>query len=368
MPSIFVKDDLRASVEAATGGQITVLYTDSGQPSYMNVIPKFNVQDIDPDLGTGIHPAFIVNGIEKSEIFIGTYQGIVKNGELLSLPGVNPRVSANFDTFRNWAKANGPGWHIITNAEWMAIALWCWKNGFMPRGNNQYGRDHSSQWETARRVNGAAPGDTEGNGRAYTGSGPASWRHNGQSSGIADLNGNIWEWLAGYRLIDGEIQVLPNNDAADSSKDHSRDSPLWRAIKASDGTLVAPGSAGTLKYDSQSEGEEGRVGLPILSDTVTKRNGPVGENGYLGYVSSLFETLLVKNGLNVPAIAKVLGFAPVGAGLANDSVSMRNYGERLPLAGGSYGSASGAGVFARTLSLPRTHVSSNNGARPAYVL
>ena len=92
MPSIFVKDDLRASVEAATGGKVTVLYTASGQPSYMNVIPKFNLEDIDAGLGSGVHPAFIVGGVEKSELFIGTYQGINKNGEFLSLPGVDPTV------------------------------------------------------------------------------------------------------------------------------------------------------------------------------------------------------------------------------------------------------------------------------------
>jgi len=40
MPSIFVKDDLRASVEAASGGRQTVLYTALGQPTYMNIIPQ----------------------------------------------------------------------------------------------------------------------------------------------------------------------------------------------------------------------------------------------------------------------------------------------------------------------------------------
>lgn len=73
--TIFIKDDLRASVEAATGGLVTVLYTAAGHPSYMNVIPKFNLQDIDPALGTGVHPAFIVNGVEKSELFIGQHVG-----------------------------------------------------------------------------------------------------------------------------------------------------------------------------------------------------------------------------------------------------------------------------------------------------
>ena len=66
----FLKDTLRESVEAATGGKVTVLYDDKGYPSYMNVIPKFKVEDIDASLGTGVHPAFIVGGVEKSEIFI----------------------------------------------------------------------------------------------------------------------------------------------------------------------------------------------------------------------------------------------------------------------------------------------------------
>jgi len=369
MPTIFVKDDLRASVEAATGGLVTVLYTATGHPSYMNIIPKFNLQDIDPALGTGVHPAFIVNGVEKSEIFIGQHAGIVKDGNLLSLPGVDPRASATFDSFYNWAKANGPGWHIVTNAEWMAIALWCRKNGFLPRGNNQYGRDHASKWETARRVFGGTIGEVEGNGRTYTGSGPASWRHNGQSSGIADLNGNVWEWLGGYRLLDGEIQILPNNDAADSTKDHSRTSTLWKAIRASDGALVAPGSAGTLKFDAQNAGDTGHHGSPVLSDTVTKRNGAVGDDEHTpGYTSGNFESIQIKNGLNVPAIAKALGIAPIGTGLGGNWTAVRNYGERLPLAGGYCGGAAGAGLFARYLSYARAYQGGDVGARPAYVL
>jgi len=78
MPTIFIKDDFRAAVEAASGGRQTVLYTAQGQPSVMNIIPAFNLQDIDPSLGTGVHPAFVVGGVQKSQIFVGTYQGIAK--------------------------------------------------------------------------------------------------------------------------------------------------------------------------------------------------------------------------------------------------------------------------------------------------
>lgn len=363
--TIFIKDDLRASVEAASGGLVTVLYTAAGHPSYMNVIPKFNLQDIDPSLGTGVHPAFIVNGVEKSEIFIGQHVGCVKDGNLLSIPGAVPQVSASFDTFLGWAAANGPGWHVMTNAEWAAIALWCWKNGTMPRGNNQYGRDIGSPWETARRVDGGTVGDATGNGRSYTGSGPASWRHNGQANGIADLNGNVWEWAGGIRLNNGEIQVLANNDAADNTKDQSSTSALWKAIKASDGSLVAPGTAGTLKYDAA--GANG-TGGNILSDTVTSRSGNVNESDNVNGTSQPFENMGLKAGLTVPAIAKALCLYPAVAGLGSDNFWMRNHGERLPLAGGCCYSGASAGVFARDLGDARALVHSSVGARPAYVL
>ena len=145
----------------------------------------------------------------------------------------------------------------------------------MPRGNNNWGRDIGSPWEVARRVDGGTPGDASGNGRHYTGSGPASWRHNGQSSGIADLNGNDVGMDRRLAPQQRRNQVLANNDAADNTKDQSRTSTLWKAIKASDGTLVAPGTAGTLKYDAT--GANG-TGGNVLSDTVTSRSGNVDED------------------------------------------------------------------------------------------
>ena len=90
MTTVFVPDDLRASVEGATGGQCTVLYTQHGMPSYFHVFPKFNLEDIDPDLGSGPHPAFIINGLEVPQLFVGMFQGVVKNDELLSHPQLAP--------------------------------------------------------------------------------------------------------------------------------------------------------------------------------------------------------------------------------------------------------------------------------------
>ncbi|MFG8081230.1 SUMF1/EgtB/PvdO family nonheme iron enzyme [Pseudomonas aeruginosa] len=369
MPTILIKDDLRRSVEAATGGQMTVLYTATKQPTYMNVFYRQNLEDIDPELGTGVDPAFIVNGVEKSELFIGAYPGIVKNGELISLPGVDPAASRNFDSFLTAARACGPGFHLVTNAEWMAIARWCRKNGFLPRGNTYYGRSSDVPLETGRRVDGAATGTTTGTPRTLTGSGPMAWRHNNTAGGISDLCGNVWEWLAGYRIVDGEIQIIQNNDAAAHTIDLSKTSTLWKAIRASDGALVAPGTAGTLKYDGIVAGTTGAHGAPRLSDAVTVRHGTVGDDTHTpGYCSGSFEALSVKEGLNVPNIARILGIAPPGAGLGSDSIWVRNYGERLPLAGGYYSSGASAGVFARNLLYARAHVSGSVGARPAFFL
>ena len=66
--TILIKDSLRQSVEAASGGEQTVLYTAKGQPTYMNIIQKFDLSTIDASL-SGIHPAFIVNGVEKPVTF-----------------------------------------------------------------------------------------------------------------------------------------------------------------------------------------------------------------------------------------------------------------------------------------------------------
>lgn len=231
--TISIPDALRQAVEAASGGRNTVLYDAKGYPSIMVVIPKFNLQDIDESLGTGVHPAFIVNGVEKSEIFIGKFQAKVHDGVALSLPGQDPTVNVNFDQALNYCKAKGQGWHLMTRAEWAAIALWCWKNGFQPRGNTNYGRSSDQPYETGRRVDGGTPGSTSGTPRTLTGSGPASWYHDNTPFGIADMCGNVWEWNAGMRLNNGEIQILPNNDAADNTKDQSSTSTLWRAILVS---------------------------------------------------------------------------------------------------------------------------------------
>lgn len=370
MPTIFIKDDLRAAVEAASGGRQTVLYTAKGQPSYMNVVPKFNLEDVADtvgSLGAGVHPAFIVNGVEKSEFFYGSYPGVIKNGELLSLPSVAATRGSTFDAFHSTARANGSGWHISTNAEWAALLLWCHKNGFIPRGNDNYGRSADSNFESGRRLDGQAPGLVTGDASTLSGSGPASWRHDNSSSGISDLVGNVWEWQGGMRLLDGEIHVIPNNDAA--TADLSSGSSAWKAVRLSDGALVAPGTAGTAKFDSPAATTSGDGGNPIISDVIVNRNGALNDGTDApGILLGIFNSVSVKAGVTVPPLLRALGLHSHKDVSDSDRVYLRNYGERISMRGGDFVLGSAAGQRALYMRHTRSYAGGTIGARPAFVL
>ncbi|TDE34121.1 SUMF1/EgtB/PvdO family nonheme iron enzyme [Antarcticimicrobium sediminis] len=356
--TISTPDALRQSVEAASGGVNTVLYDAKGYPSVMCIIPRFNIEDIDPALGSGTHPAFVVNGVPKSEIFIGKFLAHIHDNHALSLPGHDPSTGINFDTADSRCTAKGPGWHMMTNAEWSAVALWCWKNGFMPRGNTQYGRDHVQTYETGRRQDGSAPGVSSGTARTLTGSGPASWFHDNTQAGIADLTGNVWEWQRGLRLVDGEIQIIPDNNAAATDADHSSGSTLWKAVMPN-GTLVAPGTAGSLKWNAT--GVDG-AGSPQLDTSVTSQSDGTTS------ASAMYKDVAAAAGVTVPEMLKLLGLFPHDTTIDRGNFYMRNEGERLPLRGGHWYDAGNAGVVALNLYSPRSYASGILGFRPAFVI
>ena len=365
MATIITKDSLRSSVESATGGLCTVLYDDAGHPSFMRRIPKMRIEDLYPDLGvTGTHPAFIINGVEKSELFIGMYPASLVDNYAVSLPGMDPANYMDFDSAVTYCKNKGMGWHLMTNAEWALLGALGIKTGFQPRGNTHWGQHHEQKHETGTLAPGASElgvSEDEKHGRILTGSGPVSWRHDNSPAGIADLVGNVLEWTGGMRLNAGEIQIIKDNDAAAHSVDMSADSNAWKAI-LQNGTLVAPGTADTLKYDAAGSNGTGAV---KLNKTITSQYPSPDTKASS---SCVFKSMTAESGVTIPALLKLLSLYPVDTTNPVGSIWVRNSAERLALRGGNYGNAGGAGLFGLGLHYYRTNRYRYVGFRPAFIL
>ncbi len=335
---IFAKDSLRTSVEAATGGRVTVLYDDNGYPSYMAVIPKFNVEDIDAGLGTGVHPAFLKGGVEKSEFFIGQYPAIVKDGRAMSIPGVDPAASVNFDTAKGYCTAKGPGWHLLTNWEWAAIGLWCIKNGFQPRGNTYYGRDYDQTHEQGLRQDGVTPGTASGTARTLTGSGPVTWRHDNSLAGIADMVGNIWKWVDGLKTVDGKF-FMPNDNDFDADESNWVDQGI---IIADDAGITKLGTTADTLHAT------GGVSFGAWKNLTTTTNF----DGLAAAAKQRMQQAMID---------------PFNTTDPKGNLWFNTDGERTPMRGGGWGNPSNAGLGALNLGDARSSVSTIIGFFPAFV-
>ena len=349
---IFSRDSLRASVESASHGRRTVVYNDKGHPSYMTVIPKFRCEDVVPGgaLGTGVFPAFLVNGVEKTELLIGQFPAAVFDGRAVSIEGVDPATGVTFDQARAYCVANGQNWHMMSAWEWAAVTFLSMAGSTEPRGNTNYGRSHSHVHEVGRRQDRVAPGTASGTARTLTGSGPASWRHDGTADGIADLVGNVWEWNDGLKLVDGRI-ICPNDNhftAAESA---------WVAQNGYFDSPAAGDGAGS-----------SNLGAPTLAGSVTNYAGPQGSNEYFDYNQrSDWSGLQLAAGYTAPEILKRLLIAPAGVAPVG-GLWVHNYGERLPIRGGSWTYGADAGLGYVHLIRARSDAGGNLGFRPALVI
>lgn len=353
--------DLEVAVQLLGGPTNKVIYDNLGLPSIMVRFDKGNNSDVITGSSEQTHAAFIINNTEIPAFWYSKYQNIIINGNAYSLPLQDPKTAINFDSARTACENKGAGWHLGTNAEWAWIALQCRKNGFKPRGNDLNGKDYSRTDEKGVVVHTYESSGATYNGRVATGSGPKSWAHNNDASGVWDFNGNVNEWIGGFRLKDGELNVLPNNDAADKDNPQNATSTLWRAI-VSDGSLVTPATDGTLKLDYYTNPGTSEVSQVFCVKTALSYK----QESEIPYGAMAF-TLLSSQGVTVPEIMKTLALYPPNSGdIASEYFYMRNKGERMACRGGEYTGSSSNGVFSIDAKNTRLHSDNGIGFRAAF--
>lgn len=357
--------DLEVAVQLLGGDTNKVIYDDVGMPSIMVKFPKGKISDVITGGSENTHPAFLVDTVEKDCFWYSKYQNIrIKCGDGLyraySLPQQDPAAIINFDNSRIACENKGNGWHLATNAEWAWIALQCRKNGYMPSGNNYYGADDAKRYQTGIVTFYGTDGKP---GRVATGSGPKAWAHNNDGSGVWDLNGNVHEWIGGYRTMDGEIQIIPYNNAANKENPQTAASTMWKAI-AMDGSLVDPGTEGTLKWDYVDDPGTENTGKPFQLNTVLAHPA-TSTNPYGGRA---FHSIPCADGVTAPELLKALALYPADSGdHGGDYFYMRNVGERFAFRGGLWSGGSYAGVFYLYGGNERSNSGTGLGFRSAFV-
>jgi hypothetical protein len=164
-------------------------------------------------------------------------------------------------------------------------------------------------------------------------------------SGIADLNGLLWEWTGGVRINNGEIQTIPYGNSMKLDCDVSASSTLWKAIMP-DGTLVEPGTAGTLKVNGM------KISTTAGSSTA----------------SGAFKSITADTGVDIPKLLVALGLFPDSGitGYGNDYYYNNPEGERLPLRGSAFVITSNSGPSALSLGNVRGDSSGGVGFRSAF--
>lgn len=338
--------NIAASMDARGG--LVPWMTTTGKIDWYFGIPKFQIDDLRPDgtLGTGTHPAFVLNdGQEADMLWYSAYALSLNDGEVVSQPNQQPYTGRTQSEEIALCAASeiaavGPK-RVSSIWDESAITLWLEKmvnDGSMdePAGNTAYGAYHSN---TALKGHGAS--------WIKTGSMGAMANHNGESHGIADFIGNVWTRCNGMYLQDGEIFLAANNDQL---------------------SIASPLSTGY--YYSAGTDDFSANGTPSIVDNSVNvlRNGAVGDNS--NNANSSISGSAGFAALSGPssALIRLAGVAPHGDGTdLSGALWLRNYGTRAPLLRGSWSIGSSAGPRALHLFGAPSLRYSRIGFRSAFV-
>lgn len=276
------------------------------------------------------HPMFVIQDKVYDELYISKYKNVIINGRAYSLPMKRPETNITYEEAREACRKKGEGWHLMTMMEHGFLANLCLKNGTLPHGNTNYGKYHADEREKGI----LAPGSGC---ITLAGSGPETWFHDHTRFGVDGLCGDIWEHLAGFRLMNGVLQAPKNNDAA-ADIDLSPESHEWQNLLL-DGRPICVDAGCGIRFTNQGEDLDGEDGW----------DGCEWGDAQIDFL--------------VPESMRELGLF---AGDPKNYLYVDTEGERLPLAGGCWNYGAYAGVFSLALYNTRAYSLGTLGFRSAF--
>ncbi|MEG2001141.1 MAG: hypothetical protein RR053_07105, partial [Evtepia sp.] len=309
-----------------------VIYDAAGIPSIMVEFKKERNSDLFPGGSEQTHPAFIIDGEEVDSIYIAKYECTMIHGKPYSLPYTVPKTNITYDDAMQSCYRKGTGWHMMTAAEWGLVTLDSSRNGTLPHGNTAFGEYFEDPKE-----HGVDSGRFD---ITLTGSGPETWSHDHTVQGVYDLCGNVWEYVAGLRLLDGEIQIIENNDVA-KPVDSGANSALWKPI---------------LHKGTPLRFTVGKHGLHLSADHEQKEDRQ--------YSSCNIGKL--KLDIDTPELLQALAIHSENDQVNRAGLWVDTKLERLPVRGAGWHYGACAGVAALGLNFARSYSSCSIGFRSAY--
>ena len=260
------------------------------------------------------------------------------------------------------ALLDGSGDPIVgatTNAAWMDV------QPYAPKGNNNNGSDvnKTSLLFSRTDVLGNASGKAGENHRAFTGAAyigtvatPAveHTTHNGQLSGIVDVNGNQFDTVPGLTAVGtgaGDFRLFPTS--AD-----------WTGTSSN--TSIT-GAAGVISLAAETApGDDDGIWFAAAGAS----NFLVAHSGGTFHPSSGFASA-TKQAMTECMIPRQLGTSASQTGTniyGGDRFFSARVNNLLPRAGGSWSGVATAGVFGLSINSPATDASADYGARAVRLL
>lgn len=322
--------------------------------------------------GYALHRAFYDGGAVQPGVFVDKYQcsavaGVASSvamGKPVTFDAThNPASAITGVTVNQYysaliaAKSRGASFFSCSGFIYSALAMlsyahgqaseratycaWYHATNNFPKGNNNNAFSDSQDTTVKYLTDGFAGGNC-----GLTGSGTpfAKTTHNGQDSGIADLNGNVYEVSIGLTANATNLFVLKTASAMKNiTSGNTLATDAWGAtglaalyddIGTTYGALVASSTDKTMGNATQ-----------VLSEAVSGT----------GWGAT---------GLGLPLVGGVGGTNAFG----NDLFRDYRPNDLCPLVGGSWANASNAGAWALALNSPRGSTASNVGFRAALYL